>query len=229
MGCGNFQSTVDNLLPLPSGCFLMGGREGDKFVTDVERPLREVVIGEGVLMGKFPVTAEEFGEEGGQIPVVGVSWEEARVFAERVGKRVGGVGRLPTEAEWEYAARAGREVVEPPELGEANFFYDEEGKKVGPGRLTEVGEFGRNEWGYGDLLGNVCEWVEDDWVASYEGAPCDGSARVAGGERKVVRGGAWDYLPRLLRVSWRDGVAKGVRRDNLGFRVVVETCGLKMG
>jgi formylglycine-generating enzyme required for sulfatase activity len=71
------------------------------------------------------------------------------------------------------------------------------------------------------MHGNVCEWCADTWHPSYHGAPADGSAWIGAATRRVIRGGAWDYLPRLLRSSWRDALPETTRRDNVGFRIVV--------
>jgi len=213
---------VPELVELPAGEFWMGGVSEDKFVTDVERPRHLVRIGSKVSLGRFPVTQQQFSSSGGDFPVVGVSWQEARNFAEWVGAQVGGEGRLPTEGEWEYAARSGCENSAMPGVDEANYLYQEDGEKVGVGELTKVGQYPLNPFGYGDLLGNVLEWVEDDWRPNYWGSAGDGSALRDGGARRVVRGGAWDSLPRLLRVTWRDGLPCARRQDNLGFRVAVK-------
>ncbi|MDQ8191541.1 formylglycine-generating enzyme family protein [Roseibacillus persicicus] len=213
---------IPELVPLPAGEFWMGGEEDDKFVTDVERPRHRVMVSAGTSLGRFPVMEGELLGNRKKIPAVGICWEEAREFALWVGEQVGGRGRLATEAEWEWAARAGQTVARTRNAEEANFLYSEDGEKVGAGALSEVGRYALNEFGYGDLFGNVLEWVEDCWRPSYEGAPEDGSAWVGSGDRKVVRGGAWDHLPRLLRASWRDGMRADARQDNLGFRVAVD-------
>ncbi len=213
---------MPELVDLPPGEFMMGGDGDDKFVTDVERPQHRVVISAGTSLSRYPVTQHDFSGNGVKLPVVKVSWSEAKEFALHVGKRLGGVGRLPTEAEWEWAARCGREKVAVASVTNANFLYDEDGKKVGKGSLTKVGSYPLNDFGYGDLFGNVLEWTEDSWHPDYENAPQDGDAWTGGSPYKVVRGGAWDLLPRLLRPTWRDGVLADARRDNLGFRVAVD-------
>lgn len=132
---------------------------------------------------------------------------------------------LPSEAEWEYAARAGSEtaygVGEQLSPEQANYLYDEHGQRVGRGSRTPRDTFPANAFGVQDLHGNVCEWVADVWHPNYAGAPVDGSPWVAGGAlgRRVIRGGAWDYLPRLLRSAWRDSLSETEQRDNVGFRL----------
>jgi formylglycine-generating enzyme required for sulfatase activity len=94
---------------------------------------------------------------------------------------------------------------------------------VGLGHSTPVGSYGLNAFGLGDMHGNVCEWVSDCWRPNYQGAPSDGSPWLEAAEtkRRVIRGGAWDYLPRLLRNTWRDSLLQTIRRDNVGFRVAL--------
>jgi formylglycine-generating enzyme required for sulfatase activity len=102
----------------------------------------------------------------------------------------------------------------------ANYYYDDCGARVGAGSRVPVGSHPSNAFGLYDLHGNVCEWVEDSWHANYIGAPDEGRAWVEPEDsRRLVRGGAWDYLPRLLRSAWRDWHLADQRTDNIGFRV----------
>lgn len=218
---------------IPSGVFLMGATAGDKFATDTERPARRVTIGRAFALGRFPVTVGEFHAfrpdhpDNGtpDLPVVGVSWDEARAYCAWLAARTGIACRLPSEAEWEYACRAGsaRPFAGGDDLAtaDANFLYDECGRRIGPGARTAAGRHPPNAFGLQDLEGNVCEWVEDPWHPSYAGAPADAAPWWSGGDPvlRVIRGGAWDYLPRLLRCAWRDALPRGQRRDNVGFRV----------
>jgi formylglycine-generating enzyme required for sulfatase activity len=211
----------------------MGEAADDKFVTDTERPAHRVRIARRFALGRMPVTVGAYREfapghapgEDPDWPVVQVSWDEARAYCAWLARGTGEPFRLPTEAEWEYACRAGSRtpfaVGAELGLGAANFLYSEEGNRVGPGARTPVGRYPANAFGLHDLHGNVCEWVEDAWHPGYAGAPADGSAWTDpdGGDRRVIRGGAWDYLPRLLRSAWRDSLPRGRRRDNVGFRV----------
>ena len=155
-----------------------------------------------------------------------VSWLQAVDYCAWLAKQAGRPYRLPSEAEWEYACRAGS--TSPFSIGDtitsedANFLYDEYGERVGLGHSTPVGSYALNAFGLGDMHGNV-QWVADRWHPNYQGAPSNGFPwlGVAEAERRVIRGGAWDYMPRLLRSAWRDSVLETVRRDNVGFRIAL--------
>ncbi len=226
---------VPELISVPGGSFLMGENEEDKFADDTERP-RHLVSVAPFLMGKTPVTIGEFRlfcpeHETGlpeEWPATMVSWNEASAYCGWLSEHSGREFRLPTEAEWEFAARAGSQTPYPwgttltPE--QANYFYTEQGDKVGPGQRSAVSSYPPNALGLCDMIGNVCEWVQDAWQPDYSCAADDGSAWELSGNRnetlpRVLRGGAWDYLPRLLRCSWRDRMPEPARRDNVGFRL----------
>jgi formylglycine-generating enzyme required for sulfatase activity len=220
------------MVELPAGRFVMGETAGDKFADDTERPAHAVKFSHAFGLGRFPVTVGEFQKfqsdhstrDGQRLPVIRVSWEEAVAYCDWLSEQTGREYRLPSEAEWEFACRAGSrgpfawgDEIFPTD---ANYFYDENGARVGAGRRLPVGCFPPNRFGLHDLHGNVCEWVADAWHDGYLGAPADGCAWTeAEGDRRVIRGGAWDYLPRLLRSSWRDWRLATERADNLGFRV----------
>jgi formylglycine-generating enzyme required for sulfatase activity len=231
------------LVELPPGNFIMGGTDDDKFVTDTERPAHRVAIAHRFALGRFPVTVGEYRafaprhapNEDPDWPAVNVSWDDAQAFCAWLASITGQPFRLPSEAEWEYACRAGTRAsfVDSDQItpDDANFLYSEEGQRIGPGQRTPAGRYAPNAFGLYDLLGNVCEWVADIWHCDYAGAPTDGSAwltagssdpRVTCGElRRTIRGGAWDYLPRLLRSAWRDSLPRPHHRDNVGFRVAL--------
>jgi formylglycine-generating enzyme required for sulfatase activity len=185
------------------------------------------------VIGKYEVTFEEWdacvadggctrkpddqGWGRGRRPVINVSWEDAQAYIAWLKKQTGKPYRLPSEAEWEYAARAGTTTryrwgdAIPPE--NANY-----GGNVG--QTTEVGRYPANVWGLHDTSGNVWEWVEDRYHGSYDGAPRDGSAWFTGTESaRVVRGGSWISEPRGLRSADRNRYEPGNRFDYLGFRV----------
>ncbi len=227
--------TVPPLVKIPPGVFTMGETADDKFATDTERPAHRVVIDRIFALGRFPVMVGEYrafvpdhaSDDDPDWPVVNVSWDEAQTYCAWLRAETGEPFRLPSEAEWEYACRAGTHM--PFATGDeitveaANFLYAENGQRIGPGRRTAVDTYEPNPFGLHDLHGNVCEWVEDVWHPDYLGTPVDGSAWIGGGDsdRRVIRGGAWDYLPRLLRSSWRDSLPRTHRRDNTGFRVAL--------
>ena len=224
---------------LPAGEFMMGENEDDKFANDTERPVHRVRIGSNLALGKFSVTVAEFlkfraaessfdvrcsSAHGFNLPIIRVSWQDAVAYCEWLTAQTGRSYRLPTEAEWEYACRAdtnspfffGHDIF----VTHANFLYDENGTRIGPGGRTPVGHYAPNAFGLHDMHGNVCEWVADIWHPDYNGAPADGAAWLQpGNSQRVIRGGAWDYLPRLLRSSWRDSRFATHRADNIGFRV----------
>jgi formylglycine-generating enzyme required for sulfatase activity len=161
-----------------------------------------------------------------ELPVVDVSWTDAQAFCAWLAAETRNPWRLPSEAEWEIACRAGTDTPFSTGWGlsieEANFLYDEEGERIGPGRRTAMRSYPANPWGLRDMHGNVCEWCADAWHPSHERAASDGSPRIGAFDAdRVIRGGAWDLLPRLLRSSWRDGLPPQTRRDNLGFRLAV--------
>jgi formylglycine-generating enzyme required for sulfatase activity len=220
------------MVELSAGEFIMGENAGDKFATDTERPVHRVHLSNDFALGAFPVTVGEFmkfrschaPDEADNLPVVRVNWHDAAAFCEWLTRQSGRAYRLPSEAEWEFACRAGSRT--PFATGDeispvqANYFYDEHGRRIGTGRRTPVGNYAPNAFGIFDLHGNVCEWTADAWHPNYHGAPADGRAWVEpGGEHCVIRGGAWDYLPRLLRSAWRDWRQADCRTDNIGFRV----------
>lgn len=216
---------------IPAGTFMMGGREDDKFASGVELPLHQVTIRRGFGLGITPVTQGQWrlvtgsGSAGSddELPVTGVTFQECFGFLRKLGPSY----RLPSEAEWEYACRAGSNSVFPEgsDLAphQANYLYDESGVPVGTGCLVAAGRYPANGFGLHDMLGNVCEWTADPWRAGYHNAPSDGSARTDGDPaRRTIRGGGWDHLPRVLRPSWRDWAPLAARWDNLGFRVACD-------
>src|SRR5260370_10621852 len=221
------------MVQLPSGNYLMGESEDDKFANATERPRHRVEINYELAICRYPITQGEFYEfdrssiSQPHLPVVNVSWLQAVDYCAWLAKQAGRPYRLPSEAEWEYACRAGS--TSPFSIGntitseDANFLYDENGKRVGLGYSTPVGSYALNAFGLGDMHGNVCEWVADCWHPNYQGAPSDGSPwlEIAATERHVIPVGAWHYFPRLLPTPLRDSLPERVRRDNVGFRVAL--------
>ena len=150
----------------------------------------------------------------GRRPVILVSWKDAQAYVAWLSEQTGQPYRLLSEAEWEYACRAGTTTRyswgdDPPTPEQANF--DE---------TTKVGSCPANSWGLYDMHGNVWEWVEDCWNEGYEGAPNDGSAWTGGDcNRRVLRGGSWVNAPGALRSASRERYFPVVQVSDVGFRV----------
>src|SRR5262245_47923109 len=170
----------------------------------------------------------------GKRPVINVSWDDAKEYVTWLARKTGKPYRLLAEAEWEYAARGVTSAAGPhppfstgPTINyrqanyDANFKYGVGGQQgVYRQKTMDVGTFPKNAFGLHDMHGNVWEWVEDCYKDSYAGAPTDGSAvqaRDCG--LRILRGGSWNYYPRLLRSAYRYATAPGVRTENAGFRV----------
>lgn len=211
------------LVIVPAGRFTMGTEGNDRFANSTERPVHEVVIARSFAVSDFPVTEAQWslfkiGTVSSPLPVVRVSWTDATAYAAWLRERTRRGFRLLTEAEWEYVCRAGSQTIfatgDDIAPTQANYLYDEHGFKVGPGHRTPEGHYKPNAFGLEDMHGNVCEWVSDSWRPDYTAAPDD--------RNRVIRGGAWDYMPRLLRSAWRDFAAPTTRRDNLGFRIACD-------
>lgn len=228
---------LPQMVRIPAGDFQMGDVEklGDSW----RNPVRLVRI-MPFAMGKYEVTFEEYDRfaiaEGnplpdaqgwgrGQRPVITVSWYDAKAYANWLSEQTGRRYRLPTEAEWEYAARSGAKQEEwagtsdKSQLGVYAVFTDNSDN-----RTAEVGTKNANGFGLYDLSGNVSEWVEDCAHETYRQAPTDGSAWLDadGGEcgKRVFRGGAWLGTPELLRTSNRLRYNADNRHNFLGFRLV---------
>ena len=158
----------------------------------------------------------------GNRPVINVSWDDAQSFIRWLNGKTGGNYRLPSEAEWEYAARAGSttEYSWGDDIGSNranchNIYCGDSWDYTAP-----VGSFPANPWGLHDMHGNIWEWVQDCWHNSYEGAPADGSAWTSGDcSRRVIRGGAWDHDAGDLRSANRSRYVRTDRDGNIGFRL----------
>jgi formylglycine-generating enzyme required for sulfatase activity len=201
------------MIVVPAGKFMMGSREGEKGRTEAEGPQHEVSIAKPFAVGKFDVTfaewdtcvaagacpkASDSGWGRDDHPVIYVSWDEAKIYVTWLAKQTGKPYRLLTEAEWEYAARAGSTTVYPwgDEIGKGNANCDGCGSQWDNTQTGAVGQFKPNAFGLYDMYGNVWQWVEDPWHANYDGAPTDGSVWLEGGNVsiRVLRGGSWAIL-----------------------------------
>jgi len=202
----------------------------------------------GFLMGRYEVTQAQWRAvaklpkvkidlnpdpsqfKGDDLPVEQVSWEEAVEFCERLSRKTGGNYRLPTEAEWEYAARAGTRTayafgatISPEVVNyNGNYPHGRAPKGLHRGKTVAVGSLGvANAWGLFDLHGNVSEWCEDIWHESYIGAPTDGSAWLGAGSYRVGRDSSWDGHAVFSRSAMRYYVPPGIRVGYVGVRLVM--------
>ncbi len=169
--------------------------------------------------------------KGDNCPVERVSWNDATEFCKRLSAKTGREYKLPSEAQWEYACRAGTKTpfhfgeTITPELANYNGNYTYNGSPQGKycQKTTEVGSFPANVWGLYDMHGNVFEWCLDDYHNNYEQAPTDGTAwidRDCIETRVGLRGGSWNYDPRNCRSASRfDFIQRDDYYSNVGFRV----------
>lgn len=222
------------LVVVPSGSFSMGS------ASDYENPVHRVTIAKPFAIGRYEITFDEWDrcvDAGGckyrpndrdwgrgDRPVINVSWVDVKAFLTWLSQRTGHTYRLPTEAEWEYAARGGTDATFwwGREIGtrHANCVDCKTGEAP---KTVPVGSFKPNAFGLFDTAGNAAEWVEDCWNDNYRGAPAAGEAWSTGQCRlRVLRGGAFDSHSRYLRSSSRFRYDSDVRYTANGFRVVRE-------
>jgi formylglycine-generating enzyme required for sulfatase activity len=216
------------LVSLPGGSFLMGSEKGHSD----EKPVHEVTVAP-FLVGRTQVTQAQWRAVMGDIPKVGfpgddrpvesINWREAKDFCDQLAELTGFPFRLPTEAEWEYAARGGTTTEysfgdDPADLDRYAWYAANSNGQTHP-----VGQKLPNPFGLYDMHGNVWEWVEDHWHNSYEGAPTDGSAWLTEDDSapRVLRGGSWYVNYYFLRSALRNINNPDLRNNTYGFRVVV--------
>ena len=237
------------MVSIPGGTFRMGDLSGEG--DEDERPVHVVTV-PAFRMGKYEVTFAQWDacvadggcggyypdDEGwgrGNRPVINVSWDDVQGFIDRLNDKTGGSFRLPTEAEWEYAARAGSttkyhfgnsasQLCRYANHADASTDYSDRNKSCSDGfenRSATVGYYQPNSYGLYDMHGNVWEWVEDCYNDSYVGAPSDGNSWTSGDcSLRVFRGGSWGAAPDYLRSSNRSRDKNYDREGNLlGFRL----------
>ena len=241
--------TCPDMVVVPAGEFLMGSPADETDRDGDEGPRHKVTIAKPFAVGKFEVTWNEWeacvadngcdgagpkragGDNGwgkGRRPVIEVSWDDAKTYAAWLSKKSGKPYRLLTEAEWEYAARAG--TTTPFHFGatitpdDANYdgsrAYRDGDKGTFREKTVEVGTFPANAFGLHDMHGNVWEWVEDCYKKDYESVPNDGYAVVADDCRlRVLRSGSWFSKPGHLRSAVRNRLRPDSRLHNFGLRV----------
>jgi formylglycine-generating enzyme required for sulfatase activity len=233
------------MLQIPAGSFQMGSPASEAERRGNEGPQHRVQL-QSFFLGQTPVTQAQWKEvaswsqvslklnpdpaifKGANRPVEQVSWEEATEFCRRLSKRTKLVYTLPSEAQWEYACRAGTTTpfafgdTLTPDLAnyDGNYTYESGPKGQYRQQTTDVGSFAGNAWGLQDMHGNVWEWCLDHWHNSYTGAPADGSAWTAGGgTSRLLRGGSWYGDPANCRSAYRSNGRPDGRGYSLGFRV----------
>jgi len=229
---------------IPPGEFWMGSTDtDDKFASRLEQPRHRVTFSKPFAIGIYPVTFDEWdayardmpsahdpddlGRGRGSHPVVNVSWNDAAGYLAWLKQTTGKPFRLPSEAEWEYACRAGTTTVfntgNTITVDQANYLYTDFRQRPGLCKPVPVGSYLPNAFGLFDIHGNVAELVADSWFDDYSNAPTDGSPCINSDTRwRVVRGGGWDAMPRILRSAFRDWIDPDQRLDNTGFRVACD-------
>ena len=230
------------MVKIPDGKFLMGSPDDDTNSFEDEHPQHLVTI-TSFYMSKTTITEEQWrfvaslpiknrslntapSKNGRNHPVINVTWNDCIEFCDRLSLLKGKKYRLPTEAEWEYACRAGTATDfffgDTITESQANF-YDEIGKEI---KLMPVGQFPSNDFGLYDMHGNVWEWCQDNWHDDYNGAPTDGSAWLGNSDElrdyHVIRGssgflGSWNCRSACRGYCYGDNYV----RDGVGFRVAI--------
>ncbi len=244
-------TTGMELVWVPPGCFTMGSPETEKGRSTNETP-HQVCL-QGFWMGRYEVTNAQYqrfepGHDSGSYessslngsdqPVVRVSWPEAVAYADWLSGKTGLRFRLPTEAEWEYAARAGNTANrpwgdDPSQACRYANIYDETARKSKPlpwanypcedgqAVVAPVGKYAPNKFGLYDMLGNVAEWTCSEYDSAYAGGETRCADPNATGGRRVLRGGSWTEFPDLLRFAYRFPTVPGNRKFDYGFRLVL--------
>lgn len=217
---------------IPSGSFMMGADPNFEDASSDETPRHRVTISKAFYLGKFEVTQSQWVAvmghnpskfKGRSNPVDTVSWDDARSFVRKLNQMEGtDKYRLPTEAEWEYAARAGTESTysfgdDVSDLGGYAWYWDNSGKKTHP-----VGQKGANAWGLHDMHGNVWEWVQDWYGENYysQGRSTDPQG-PSSGDFRVLRGGSWFNFAVSCRTAIRYCYSPDFRDEGRGFRVLL--------
>jgi formylglycine-generating enzyme required for sulfatase activity len=221
------------MVSIPVGNFMMGcahGRDGS--CQSDETPPHKVQL-HGFELGKTEVTQGQwkavmgsnpssFKDCGDTCPVEQVSWDDAQTFISKLNAQTGKTYRLPSEAEWEYAARAGSNSTYPWGQEASHEYANYEGVEGWDkwANTAPVGSFPANGFGLYDMIGNVWEWAQDSYHSDYKGAPSDGSAwEGSRADARVLRGGSWGSIPQVVRAAIRVGDDAAYRGSDCGFRL----------
>ena len=229
--------TID-FVSIPEGEFLMGSPVDEEGHESNESPQRQIKVS-SLFVGKYPVTQAQWqavmksnpsSMKILNLPVESVSWHDCVQFCEKVSSIIGQECRLPSEAEWEYACRAG--TTTPFHFGETlttdlanyngNYIYSSGPKGIYRAQMTQVGSFPANAFGLYDMHGQVWEWCADTWYENYQLKASDGSAWIdeAYSKSRMVRGGSWVNSPNQARSAYRRTLLPSKKVNNIGFRVV---------
>ncbi|WP_051424284.1 bifunctional serine/threonine-protein kinase/formylglycine-generating enzyme family protein [Aphanizomenon flos-aquae] len=230
------------MVEIPGGTFMMGSPKSEAKRGSDESPQHQVTV-PSFCMGKYQLTQAQYQAimgtnpsrfKGDNRPVETVSWNNAVEFCEKLSQKTQKNYRLPSEAEWEYACRAG--TTTPFYFGESitpdlvnyygNLTYASAPKASAPKgqyreQTTDVGSFPPNAFGLYDMHGNVWEWCLDDYIDSYNNAPTDGSALTGRSGTNLLRGGSWSHSPSNCRSAGRSNIFPDDRLYSGGFRLVV--------
>jgi formylglycine-generating enzyme required for sulfatase activity len=226
------QETGIKLVPIPAGTFMMGSPAAEARRFPNEGPQTKVTLTKDFFLGATLVTQAQWASlmgtspshfKGDTLPVETISWDEARAFCQKLTDREKAAGRLPeghafmlpTEAQWEYACRAGTTVGDPGDMHVAAWFQENSADTTHP-----VGTKPANEWGLFDMHGNVWEWCAD-WFKAYPGGAVTDPTGPASGAFRVIRGGSWDYDASCCRYAFRRNSFPDVRDVDIGFRVAL--------
>jgi formylglycine-generating enzyme required for sulfatase activity len=232
------------MVRIKAGTFLMGSPDSDKDANDAEKPQHEVTITNDYYLAKYPVMQEQYekiaggnpsgfstggyekdkvkGADTRRFPVERVSWNDAQEFCAKLSRLVGRKCELPSEAEWEFACRAGSITRYSFGDGEEKLKDHAWYRLNSSNRTHEVGSKLPNAWGLYDMPGNVWEWCADRYGKDYyANSPTTDPQGPAAGDDRMVRGGSWHSEPRLCRSAFRHWNAPSPRIGDVGFRVVV--------
>ncbi len=232
------------MVEIPGGSFMMGGNRYDD-----EKPIHKVTIQHKFLMSKYPITQAQYeaimgnnpsyfskaetasllkgippaplAKGGwGDNPVEQVSYDMAQAFCQKLSAKTGKEYKLPTEAQWEYACRAGSTTEyyfgdDVNELEEYAWYGENSNSQT-----HQVGKKKPNKWGLYDMVGNVWEWCEDNWEDNYNNHPTDGSAVKNNSDTFVLRGGSWNDIDNYCRSANRYGGKRAGNSYNYGFRII---------
>ncbi|WP_046022083.1 SUMF1/EgtB/PvdO family nonheme iron enzyme [Magnetospira sp. QH-2] len=225
--------TCPEMVVVPAGSFIMGAEKGKHM-----KPPHKVTFAKPFALGRTEVTFNDYAlcvEKGGCAeiphdhkwgrdtrPVINVTYAEIKTYVAWLAEFTGKPYRLPSEAEWEYAARAGTSTRYwwGDKVGEGNANCRDCGTEWSGFESAPVATFEPNPFGFYDMNGNVWEWVADCWNKDHKKAPADGSARMTGQcNQPVTRGGSWYYFPKLAASAYRYRNGVEVKSYNIGFRV----------